>query len=76
METSAVLTFSVLFTFMFFILGGIIGWIVKQSQYENMYGIPNLHPEMFDVNGNLIPDEILSLRFENEYGNEDENDDE
>ena len=41
-----------------------------------MYGIPNLHPEMFDVNGNLIPDEILSLRFENEYGNEDENDDE
>tara|TARA_B100002019_G_scaffold54002_1_gene46133 strand:+ start:1711 stop:1938 length:228 start_codon:yes stop_codon:yes gene_type:complete len=74
METSAVLTFSVLFTFMFFILGGIIGWIVKQSQYENMYGIPNLHPEMFDVNGNLIPDEILSVRFENDYGYEDEDD--
>ena len=74
METSAVLTFSVLFTFMFFILGGIIGWIVKQSQYENLYGIPNLHPEMFDVNGNLIPDEILSVRFENDYGYEDEDD--
>jgi hypothetical protein len=61
---------------MFFLIGGIIGWIIKQMQYEKMYGIPNLHPEMFDINGNLIPDEILSLRFENEYGNEDENDDE
>ena len=75
MESSVILTFSVLFTFMFFILGGIIGWIVKQSQYENLYGIPNLHPEMFDVNGNLIPDEILSVRFENDYGYEDEDDD-
>ena len=74
METSVILTFSVLFTFMFFILGGIIGWIVKQSQYENIYGIPNLHPEMFDVNGNLIADEILSVRFENDYGYEDEDD--
>ena len=75
METSVILTFSVLFTFMFFILGGIIGWIVKQSQYENIYGIPNLHPEMFDVNGNLIADEILSVRFENDYEHEDEDDD-
>lgn len=74
METPVLLTFSVLFTFMFFVLGGIIGWIIKQSQYENMYGIPNLHPEMFDVNGNLVPDEILSVRFENDYGYEDEDD--
>ena len=30
---------------------------------------------MFDVNGNLIADEILSVRFENDYAYEDEDDD-
>ena len=24
-----------------------------------------MHPEMFDENGQIIPDEILALRFEN-----------
>jgi hypothetical protein len=27
------------------------------------------HPEMFDSNGNIIPDEILAVRFENDYDN-------
>ncbi len=57
---------------MFFLIGGIIGWIFKQYQFERMYGIPNLHPEMFDNNGNVIPDEILAVRFENDYDYEDE----
>ena len=26
-----------------------------------------LHPEMFDENGNMLPDEILAVRFENDY---------
>ena len=25
------------------------------------------HPEMFDENGNVLPDEILAVRFENSY---------
>ena len=33
-----------------------------------------LHPEMFDENGNIIPDEILAVRFENNY--DDDNDEE
>jgi hypothetical protein len=33
------------------------------------------HPEMFDSNGNIIPDEILAVRFENDYDyDEDEED--
>ena len=32
------------------------------------------HPEMFDENGNIIPDEILAVRFENNY--DDDNDEE
>ena len=36
-----------------------------------------MHPEMFDSNGNVIPDDILAVRFENDYGYEydDEEDD-
>jgi hypothetical protein len=26
-----------------------------------------LHPEFFDENGQVIPDEIVSVRFENDY---------
>jgi hypothetical protein len=34
------------------------------------------HPEMFDENGNLAPDEILAVRFENNYDTNTENDEE
>ena len=30
---------------------------------------------MFDSNGNLVPDEIVAFRFENNYDNEDEDND-
>jgi hypothetical protein len=34
-----------------------------------------MHPEMFDENGNVIPDEILAVRFENDYDYDEEDDD-
>ena len=34
-----------------------------------------VHPEMFDGNGNLLPDEIVAFRFENYDNNEEDNDD-
>ena len=33
------------------------------------------HPEMFDPNGNLVPDEIVAFRFENNYDNDNEEED-
>jgi hypothetical protein len=36
---------------------------------------PQVHPEMFDQNGNLVPDEIVAFRFENNYDNDEEDDD-
>jgi hypothetical protein len=62
-----ILTFTVLFTLLFFIVGGIIGWMLKQYQLEKLYMTLNMHPEMFDANGNILPDEILAIRFENDY---------
>ena len=32
------------------------------------------HPEMFDENGNILPDEILAVRFENDYDYDEEED--
>ena len=45
--------------------------MAKQYLYEGT-AIAYTHPEMFDQNGNLLPDEIFSVRFENDYDSEDE----
>lgn len=60
------LTFSALFSVMFLVLGTVVGWMAKDYviQRDSKY-IP-LHPEMFDENGQIIPDEVLAVRFEND----------
>lgn len=72
MEAAFIVSFTIMFTLLFFMVGGIIGWIVKQYTFEKAYGIPNLHPEMYDHNGNVIPDEILAVRFENDYDDDED----
>ena len=76
MELSIILTFTILFCVMFLFIGLIGGWIFKQYQVERIYGIQNIHPEFLDSNGNIIPDEVLAVRFEegffeDEYYDED-----
>jgi len=68
------LVFGSLLTIMFLIVGAIGGWVARE--YFMNYHDVKVHPEMFDVNGNLVPDEIVAFRFEN-YDNteEDDNDD-
>ena len=39
----------------------------------NYREIPRQHPEMFDENGILVPDDIVAFRFEN-YDNDDDED--
>ena len=74
METAYVITFSVMFTLLFFMTGGIIGWLTYRHLLESRP--PYLHPEFFDEDGNVIPDEIVSVRFENDYDDyEDEEED-
>ena len=59
---------------MFFLLGILIGWVARDYMM-NYREIPRPHPEMFDINGNLVPDEIVAFRFENNYDNDTEEDD-
>ena len=57
------------------LVGGMIGWMARQHSYETTPQVVYTHPEMFDANGQLVPDEILALRIENNYDNTDEEDD-
>ena len=73
MEQELMLTMAVMMTLLFFVVGGIVGWIANRTFLENQ---PiNMHPEFFDNEGNIIPDEILAMRFENDYDNFEEDDD-
>lgn len=58
----AVTAISILLTLLFFLVGGIIGWMANRHFFEIQP--VSLHPEMFDRNGNLLPDEIISVHFE------------
>lgn len=75
METTVILTFTTLFCVMFLMIGLIGGWIVKQYQVERIYGIRNIHPEFFDNNGNIIADEVLAVRFEEGFFDNDDDED-
>ena len=41
----------------------------------NYREVPRPHPEMFDDQGNLIPDEVIAFNFENYHDYSEENDD-
>jgi hypothetical protein len=64
MET-AIIALSVSTTVLFLLTGTLLGWVVKQ--YLDQTRVPYIHPEMFDGDGNILPDEILAVRFENNY---------
>jgi len=69
--TSPIVTIFGMLSFMFLLIGGIVGWLWKEHV---IYTTPQqvfVHPEMFDSNGNIIPDEILAVRFENDYDDEE-----
>ena len=57
------------------LVGGMIGWMARQHSYETTPQVVYTHPEMFDENGHLVPDEILALRFENHNDTDEEEDD-
>ena len=68
------LVFGSFLTLLFLIVGAIGGWVARDYMM-NYREIPRPHPEMFDELGNLVPDEIVAFRFENNYDNDEEDDD-
>jgi hypothetical protein len=62
-------------TILFLIVGVVTGWVAREYMM-NYREIPRIHPEMFDSHGQLIPDEVLAIRFEEGYFDSDDDDDE
>lgn len=54
-------------------VGSIIGWLTYRHLLESRP--PYLHPEFFDENGQIIPDEVVAVRFEEGHFDDDEDDD-
>lgn len=74
MLASEIAIFSIL-CILFLLVGSIVGWILRSFLFTIQSRHIYTHPEMFDSNGNLIPDEILAVRFENDYDSDDIEDD-
>ena len=68
------LTLMTLVSILAILVGGMIGWMARQHSYETTPQVVYTHPEMFDANGHLVPDEILALRIET-HDTDEENDD-
>ena len=68
------LTLMTVMSILALLVGGMIGWMARQHSYETTPQVVYTHPEMFDANGQLVPDEILALRIET-HDNPDEEDD-
>ena len=62
------IVFGVILLQMFLLLGGVIGYLAYGYLSIQASQLPN-HPEFYDEEGNVLPDEILAIRFENSYDN-------
>ena len=69
------LTLTTVVSLLALLVGGMIGWMARQHSYETTPQVVYTHPEMFDANGQLVPDEILALRIENNYDTDEDEDD-
>ena len=74
MTTDIILYMILPVSLLFLLIGLVIGWVAREYMM-NYQEIPRPHPEMFDGNGNLVPDEIVAFRFEN-YDNNENSDEE
>ena len=74
--TIVTLTLTTVVSLLALLVGGMIGWMARQHSYETTPQVVYTHPEMFDENGHLVPDEILALRIENNYDTDTENEEE
>ena len=60
------LTLTTVIALLALLVGGMVGWMARQHSYETTPQIVYTHPEMFDEEGQLVPDEIVAVRFEND----------
>lgn len=76
METNVILFFSSVSMVMFLAIGGIVGWIYKETVDASIYAKSGgiTHPEFYDEDGQYINEELLAVRFVDEDELDDEDD--
>ena len=67
---AALITIGVFTGILTLTVGFLLGYILRTYIQDNNHQAYTYHPEMFDANGNLVPDEILSVRFEDDESTE------
>lgn len=67
------LVFGSFIILLFFAVGLMLGW-TSREYLMNYQDRPKLHPEFFDQHGNVIPDEVVAVTFQEGFF--DESDDE
>ena len=73
-DTEIILTLLLPVSLLFFFVGILAGWVARDYML-NYREVPRPHPEMFDTQGNLIPDEVIAFRFENNYDEDNDEED-
>ena len=61
-----------LFAITSFFVGGGIGWTAREYLLYNQEPQPTMHPEMYDEDGNVLPDSLISFRFTYDDENDEE----
>ena len=71
------LVFGSFFIILTEIVSVMLGWVLREYMLYHhdrpQYNAPS-HPEMYDENGNIIPDSLIAFRFDN-FADEDDDDD-
>jgi len=66
METATILFFSATASFLFLCVGIVAGWTAKDFMHDYFYSreeAMQMHPEMYDEDGMVINEELLSVKF-------------
>ena len=55
-------------SFVFFAVGILFGWVANEVKHDQLYAKEieeqnAMHPEMYDQNGYVLNEELLSVRF-------------
>jgi hypothetical protein len=63
--TIITLTFSVLFSILFFMVGALSVWVLRDYIKRRIDARLSMHPEMYDEEGNLLTEGLIAFNFDN-----------
>ena len=75
MADTTLLFFSATTSFLFLCVGIVAGWTAKDFVHDYLWSRDEAqyyHPEMYDENGNIIPESLIAFRFDNLEDEEDD----